>query len=66
MADVFEALTADRHYRRGMGPEQAFAILEEGIGRKFDGDVVAALARSWEGVRQGLQPAAGSRETAPA
>ncbi len=30
VADVYEALTADRHYRQGMAPERALAILEEG------------------------------------
>ena len=43
VADVFEALTADRHYRKGMNEEQAMAIIEPGIGRKFEGRVVAAL-----------------------
>ncbi|MDD5250732.1 MAG: GAF domain-containing protein [Rhodocyclaceae bacterium] len=43
VADVFEALTADRHYRKGMSLEQAYAILDDGIGQKFDGRVVAAL-----------------------
>lgn len=43
VADVYEALTADRHYRQGMAPEQALAILDRGIGDKFDAAVVAAL-----------------------
>lgn len=43
VADVFEALTADRHYRSGMDEVQAMAIIEPGIGRKFEGRVVAAL-----------------------
>jgi HD-GYP domain-containing protein (c-di-GMP phosphodiesterase class II) len=43
VADVFEALTADRHYRKGMSLAQSYAILDEGIGRKFEGRVVAAL-----------------------
>lgn len=54
VADVFEALTADRHYRPGMSEDQAFTILWEGIGHKFDGDVVDALERSWHGVRAQL------------
>ncbi len=48
VADVFEALTADRHYRAAMTPETAFAILEEGAGIKYDPGVVAALRRCWE------------------
>ena len=43
VADVFEALTADRHYRKGMREEEAFAILDAGIGTKFDVRIVAAL-----------------------
>lgn len=54
VADVFEALTADRHYRCGMDAEQAFAILDEGVGRKFDPEVVAALRCCWRQVRATL------------
>lgn len=43
VADVFEALTADRHYRKGMSLPQAYGILDEGVGRKFEGRVVTAL-----------------------
>jgi len=43
VADVFEALTANRHYRRGMGETKAMEIIAPGIGRKFDGRVVEAL-----------------------
>jgi len=44
VADVYEALTADRHYRKGMTPEQAMLILEEGVSsNKFDSGVLAAL-----------------------
>lgn len=44
VADVYEALTADRHYRQGMTTEQALAILEEGVSNnRFDVGVLAAL-----------------------
>ena len=44
VADVFEALTADRHYRRAMSKEKALVILQEGVdGGKFDGNIVNAL-----------------------
>ena len=46
VADVFEALTADRHYRKGMSATEAMAILDEGIGKRFDPHVVAALKRT--------------------
>lgn len=62
VADVFEALTADRHYRPGMGVGQAFAILEKDIGSKFDPDVVAALHRCWEEVSLALAGAPGSHQ----
>lgn len=45
VADVFEALTADRHYRKKMGTEEALAILDEGSGTRFDSHVIAALRR---------------------
>jgi HD-GYP domain-containing protein (c-di-GMP phosphodiesterase class II) len=48
VADVFEALTADRHYRIAMSADLAFAILDEGIGKKHDANLVAALKRHWE------------------
>ena len=44
VADVYEALTADRQYRKGMTPEQALAILDQGVSNnKFDAGVLAAL-----------------------
>jgi putative nucleotidyltransferase with HDIG domain len=44
VADVFEALTADRHYRPAMPEEKALSILQEGVdGGKFDGNIVNAL-----------------------
>lgn len=46
VADVFDALTADRPYRKAMTVSQAFGILERDIGTAFDGDCVAALRRA--------------------
>lgn len=43
VADVFEALTADRVYRRAMSEQQAMAIIQEGRGWQFDPDIVDAL-----------------------
>jgi len=45
VADVFEALTADRHYRKKMSTEDALAILDAGAGTRFDSHVIAALRR---------------------
>ncbi|MBF0610750.1 MAG: GAF domain-containing protein [Magnetococcales bacterium] len=47
VADVFEALTATRHYRKSMSSEDAFAILDQGVDSKFDPIVVDALKRCW-------------------
>lgn len=47
VADVFEALTADRHYRKRMAPEEALAILKQGAGKKFDAAIIDALERYW-------------------
>lgn len=49
VADVFEALTADRHYRKGMSIDEAFRILEAEVDRKYDRHAVDAL-KTW--VRQ--------------
>lgn len=47
VADVFEALTAQRHYRSALSAEEAFRILEEGIDTQFDGNIVSALKDYW-------------------
>lgn len=47
VADVFEALTADRHYRKRMPPAEALAILKQGAGKKFDTAIIEALERYW-------------------
>ena len=43
VADVFEALTAERHYRRALSVEEAFEILDREAGTKLDENVIAAL-----------------------
>ncbi len=43
VADVYEALTADRHYRKGMSSAQALSILREGANTRFDTNVIGAL-----------------------
>lgn len=44
VADVYEALTADRPYRAAMPTEAALAILREEAGQHLAGDVVETLA----------------------
>ncbi|GGK38809.1 HD-GYP domain-containing protein [Salinarimonas ramus] len=46
VADVFDALTADRPYRAGMPVEKALSILHADSGSALDGDCVAALERA--------------------
>ena len=36
IADVFDALVSKRCYKQGMPPDQAFAIIREGMGTQFD------------------------------
>lgn len=44
VADVYEALTADRPYRAGMVSDAALAILRDGAGSAFDPVLVDAMA----------------------
>ena len=46
VADIFEALTADRPYRAGMPIEAALAILNKDRGKKLDADVLDALEQA--------------------
>ena len=43
VADVYDALTADRVYREAWPAERALALLEEESGSAFDPECVAAL-----------------------
>jgi HD-GYP domain-containing protein (c-di-GMP phosphodiesterase class II) len=45
VADVYDALTADRVYREAWPAERAFALLDEDTGAAFDAECVAALRR---------------------
>jgi diguanylate cyclase (GGDEF)-like protein/putative nucleotidyltransferase with HDIG domain len=46
VADTYEAMTADRPYRKAMDPAAARAELERCAGTQFDRDVVAAFLRA--------------------
>lgn len=43
VADVYEALTADRPYREGLSPSKALAVIRRDADTAFDPDVVLAL-----------------------
>jgi diguanylate cyclase (GGDEF)-like protein len=45
VADAYEAMTADRPYRRALPLEHARAELERGAGTQFDADIVAVFER---------------------
>ncbi len=45
VADVWDALTSDRAYRKGWSPEMALAHIRDGAGTHFDPHVVDALVR---------------------
>ncbi len=46
VADVFDALSAERPYKKAMPREKCFTILEEGRGNHFDPDVLDAFFAS--------------------
>jgi len=43
VADVFDALSSERPYKKAMPREKCFAILEEGRGSHFDSRVLDAF-----------------------
>ncbi len=45
VCDAFDAMASTRHYREGMGPDRALAILREHAGSQWDPEIVEALAR---------------------
>ncbi|RMF49030.1 MAG: HD domain-containing protein [Anaerolineae bacterium] len=46
-ADVFDALTSDRPYRKALSAEDALAYLHQNIGSHFDPECVEALTRAY-------------------
>ena len=58
VADVWDALTSDRAYRKGWSPDMALAHIRDGAGTHFDPQVVDALVRlvgGW-GISDGQKP----------
>lgn len=52
VADAFDAMSSDRPYRRGMPDEKIDAIFHDGSGKQWDPQVVDALFRARDRVRQ--------------
>ncbi|MGB4725968.1 MAG: HD domain-containing phosphohydrolase [Thermogutta sp.] len=52
VADVFDALTSPRVYKRAWPPDVARATIERGSGTQFDPDVVAAFLRRWRAIEE--------------
>lgn len=50
VADVYEAVTAERSYKKAMSHEQAYNIITQGAGVQFDPQVVAAFQRVHEDI----------------
>ncbi|HUA03297.1 MAG TPA: HD-GYP domain-containing protein [Solirubrobacteraceae bacterium] len=65
VADVYDALTADRVYREAWPAERALALLDEETGLAFDPECVAALRAVVAPERIELSPAPAPREPEP-
>jgi len=55
VADSFDAMTADRPYKRALGREDALVHLRTKAGTQFDPEVVSAFLKVLDG-HEGLQP----------
>ena len=56
VADVYDAITSDRPYRRGLPPRDAAVRISEGAGTQFDPDVVAAFTDAFRNRRIPVSP----------
>ncbi len=50
VADVFDALTSERPYKKAWELDRAVALLREGVGQHFDATCVAAFMSRWDDV----------------
>ncbi len=55
VADVFDAMTSDRPYRKAYDAETAFNVLKKGAGTLFDKEVVHALIEAYKGSSSDLE-----------
>jgi putative nucleotidyltransferase with HDIG domain len=51
VADVYDAITSDRPYRRGLPPRDAAVRISDGAGTQFDPEVVAAFTNAFRNRR---------------
>ncbi|MEO5821360.1 MAG: HD domain-containing phosphohydrolase [Vicinamibacteraceae bacterium] len=56
VADVYDAMTSDRPYRRGLPPCDAAIRITEAAGTQFDPDVVAAFTEAFRSRRIPVSP----------
>jgi putative two-component system response regulator len=54
VADVYDALTSDRVYRKGLGHERASSIIRKGRGTQFDAPVVDAFMAIQDRLADGI------------
>jgi putative nucleotidyltransferase with HDIG domain len=47
VADIFDALTTSRPYKRKYSPDEAYDVVRKGSGTQFDPQIVNAFARSY-------------------
>jgi putative nucleotidyltransferase with HDIG domain len=59
VADVAEALSADRPYRRALGPAEVITVMRLDAGGRLDGDVLEALDDVLPGLRSSVRPVLG-------
>ena len=62
VADVFDALTADRPYRAAMSVPEALAIMRRDIDKAFDASCFAALERALDAMEARLNVTAPAAE----
>ena len=68
VADVFDALIAERVYKKGFPYEKAMAIITEGAGKHFDPDIVEAfthISKKLYDARTQIKPDVQPSESAP-
>jgi putative two-component system response regulator len=55
VADVYDALVADRVYRRGMNPTEAHRIIIDGRDKNFDGKIIDAFEDVYENLVESVK-----------